>query len=158
MRKTIIALFALAAVGLVQPTAAFARGGGGGGGHGGGGGGGGGHGGGMGGGGFHGGGFHGGFAGGGFHSGGFHGRFHGGFHRVRLQGLALGPTTTDTIPTRTTTLRRWRLLHRPSPRDDTLRLASSSRPSLRINIFTGKTPASTRRVCLARNASADLVS
>ena len=55
-------------------------------------------------------------------------------------------------------LRRWRLLHRPSPRDDTLRLASSSRPSLRINIFTGKTPASTRRVCLARNASADLVS
>jgi hypothetical protein len=28
MRKTIIALFALAAVGLVQPTAAFARGGG----------------------------------------------------------------------------------------------------------------------------------
>jgi hypothetical protein len=58
MRKTIIALFALAAVGLVQPTAAFARGGGGGGGHGGGGGG---HGGGMGGGGgFHGGGFGGG--------------------------------------------------------------------------------------------------
>jgi len=36
-------------------------------------------------------------------------------------------------------LRRWRLLRRPSPRDDTLRLASSSRPSLRINIFTGKT-------------------
>jgi hypothetical protein len=45
MRKTTIALFALAAVGLAQPTAAFARGGGGG--HGGGGGG---HGGGMGGG------------------------------------------------------------------------------------------------------------
>jgi Spy/CpxP family protein refolding chaperone len=45
MRKTTIALFALAAVGLAQPTAAFARGGrGGGGGHGGGGGG---HGGGM---------------------------------------------------------------------------------------------------------------
>jgi hypothetical protein len=60
MRKTTIALFALAAVGLVQPTAAFARGGGGGG-HGGGGG----RGGGMGGGGgFHGGGFGG---GGGFH-------------------------------------------------------------------------------------------
>ena len=37
MRKTTIALFALAAVGLTQPTAAFARGGGGG--HGGGGGG-----------------------------------------------------------------------------------------------------------------------
>src|SRR6267378_3765539 len=36
-------------------------------------------------------------------------------------------------------LRRWRLLRRPSPRDDALRLASSSRPSLRINIFTGKT-------------------
>ncbi len=35
MRKAIIALFALAAVGLVQPTAAFARGGGGGGGGGG---------------------------------------------------------------------------------------------------------------------------
>src|SRR5258706_13035413 len=50
MRKTTIALFALAAVGLTQPTAAFARGGG----HGGGGGG---HGGGKGGGGFHGGGF-----------------------------------------------------------------------------------------------------
>jgi len=32
MRKTTIALFALAAVGLAQPTAAFARGGGGGGG------------------------------------------------------------------------------------------------------------------------------
>ena len=46
MRKTIIALFAPVAVGLVQPTAASARGGGGGG-----------HGGGFGGGGFHGGGF-----------------------------------------------------------------------------------------------------
>ena len=52
MRKTIIALFALAAVGLVQPTVASARGGGGGGGHGGGG-----------------GGFHGG-GGGGWHGGG----------------------------------------------------------------------------------------
>src|SRR6266849_6606335 len=72
MQKTIIALFTLAAIGLVQPTAAFARGGGGGGGHGGGGGG---HGGGFGGGGFHGGGFHGGLAGGGFHGGGFHGGF-----------------------------------------------------------------------------------
>jgi hypothetical protein len=81
------------------------------------------------------------------------------FTDVRLQGLALGPTTTDTIPTRTTTLRRWRLLHRPSPRDDTLRLASSSRPSLRMNICSLERPAaSTRRVCLARNASADLVS
>jgi hypothetical protein len=39
MRKTTIALFALAAVGLPQPTAAFARGDGGGDGHGGGGGG-----------------------------------------------------------------------------------------------------------------------
>jgi len=68
MRKTIIALFAPVAVGLVQPTAASARGGGGGG-HGGGFGGGGFHGGGFGGGGFHGGGFRGGFAGGGFHSG-----------------------------------------------------------------------------------------
>jgi hypothetical protein len=92
MRKTIIALFALAAVGLVQPTMASARGGSGGG-HGGGGGG---HGGGLGGGGFHGGGgggFHGGFAGGGFHSGGFNG----GFHRRAFVGF--GPTTTDTIPT-----------------------------------------------------------
>src|ERR1700743_2700358 len=52
IRKWMVALLALAAVGLVQPTAAFARGGGGGG-HGGGGGG---HGGGFGGGGFHGGG------------------------------------------------------------------------------------------------------
>jgi hypothetical protein len=71
MRKTIIALFALAAVGLAQPTVASARGGGGGGG-GGHGGGGGGHGGGFGGGGFHGGGFGGGgFRGGGFGGGGF---------------------------------------------------------------------------------------
>ena len=69
MRKTIIALFALAAVGLVQPTVASARGGGGGGGHGGGGGG---HGGGFGGG----GGFHGG-GGGGWHGGGG-GGWHGG--------------------------------------------------------------------------------
>src|SRR5258707_11095810 len=69
MRKTIIALFALAAVGLVQPTVASARGGGGGGGgHGGGGGG---HGGGFGGGGFH---------GGGIGGGGFHGSGGGGFH------------------------------------------------------------------------------
>jgi hypothetical protein len=78
MRKTIIALFALAAVGMVQPTVAPARGGGGGGGHGGG----------FGGGGFHGGGFHGGFAGGGFHG----GRFHGGkFHRRAFVGFGFGP-------------------------------------------------------------------
>src|ERR1700692_3083489 len=111
MRKTIIALFALAAVGLVQPTAAFARGGGGGGGHGGGGGGGG-HGGGMGGGGGHGmgggGGFHssagfhgaglggggfrgGGFSGGGFHGGGFHGGgFRGGVAWRAFVGLGFG--------------------------------------------------------------------
>jgi hypothetical protein len=88
MRKTIIALFALAAVGLVQPTVASARGGGG---HGGGGGGF--HGGGFGGGGFRGVGFHGGFAGGGLH---------GGFHRRAFVGFGLGPTTTDTIPTPTT--------------------------------------------------------
>jgi len=101
IRKTIIALFALAAVGLVQPTAAFARGGGGGG-HGGGGGG---HGGGFGGGGFHGGGFHGGLAGGGFHGGGFHGGFagggfrgrgfHDGFHRRAFVGLGFGPYYDD---------------------------------------------------------------
>ena len=82
MRKTTIALFALAAVGLTQPTAAFAGGGGGGGGHGGGGGG---HGGGMGGGGFRGGGFR--FANGGFHGGGFH---RGGFHRRAFVGFGLG--------------------------------------------------------------------
>jgi hypothetical protein len=109
MRKTIMAMFAVAAVGLVQPTAAFARGGGGGGGggHGGGGGGraggfggGGGHGGGFGGGGFHAGfasgGFHGGGFHGGFHGGGFHGRFAGdgfhgrGFHRRAFVGLGFG--------------------------------------------------------------------
>src|SRR5260370_29171337 len=112
MRKTTIALCALAAVGLTQPTAAFARGGGhggGGGGHGGGMGGGGFHGGGFGsGGGFHGvgGGFHrsavfqgaglggGGFRGGGFRfaNGGFHGGgFHrGGFHRREFVGFGLG--------------------------------------------------------------------
>jgi hypothetical protein len=56
LRKTIIALFAVAAVGLVSPSVASARGGGGfhGGGHGG-------------------GGFHGGFRGGGFRGGGFGG-------------------------------------------------------------------------------------
>ena len=108
MRKTIIALFALAAVGLVQPTVASARGGGGGGGgHGGGGGG---HGGGFGGGGFHGGGgggWHGG-GGGGWHGGGmaWHGgrvaaigagagfaagRFHHGFHHRRVFFVGAGP-------------------------------------------------------------------
>jgi hypothetical protein len=65
-RKMMMALFALAAFGLVQPTVAFARCG-----HGGGGG-------------FHGGGFHGGFAGG------FHG-FHGGFHRRAFVGIGFGP-------------------------------------------------------------------
>jgi hypothetical protein len=76
-RKMMMALVALAAIGLVQPTVAFARGGGG---HGGGGG-------------FHGGG--GGFHGGGFHGGGFHGgfagRFHGGFHRRAFVGFGVGP-------------------------------------------------------------------
>jgi hypothetical protein len=72
LRKTVIALLAVASVGLVSPTMALARGGGGGG-----------HGGGFGGG--MGGGFHGGgFGGGGFHGGGFGGyrggRFAGGFH------------------------------------------------------------------------------
>jgi hypothetical protein len=61
MRKAFMALFVLAAVGLIQPTVAFARGGGG---HGGG---------------FGGGGFHGGFAGGGFRGGGFRGRGFGRF-------------------------------------------------------------------------------
>jgi hypothetical protein len=89
LRKTVIALLAVASVGLVSPTMALARGGGGGGGgHGGGGfGGGGGHGGGFGGGGFHGGGF----GGGGFHGGGF-GAFHansfamGGVHNGGMAG------------------------------------------------------------------------
>jgi len=67
MRKTFRALFVLAAVGLIQPTVASARGGGGG------------HGGGFGGGGFHGGSFHGGFAGGVFRGGGFRGRGFGGY-------------------------------------------------------------------------------
>jgi hypothetical protein len=68
-RKMMMALVALAAIGLGQPTVALAHGGG----HGGGGGG---HGGG-----FHGGGFHGGFAGG----------FHGGFHRRGFVGFGAGP-------------------------------------------------------------------
>jgi hypothetical protein len=75
LRKTVLALAAVAAVGLAAPTMALARGGGGGGGHGGGGGFGGGHGGGFGGGGFH-GGMAGGFGG---HVGGFHGGFAGGY-------------------------------------------------------------------------------
>jgi hypothetical protein len=76
LRRTIIALSAVASLGLMSPTMALARGGGGGG-HGGGGFGGGGgfHGGGFGGGGFHGGGFAGGFHGGGFHGRGFGHRF-----------------------------------------------------------------------------------
>jgi hypothetical protein len=85
LRKTIIALSAVASIGLVSPTMALARGGGGGG-HGGGGfggghmgGGGGWHGGGLGGGGFHGGNF-----GGGFHHGGFAGRGFG--HRFAFGG------------------------------------------------------------------------
>jgi hypothetical protein len=77
LRKTAIALFAVASIGILAPDVALARGGGGGGGGGHGGGGfGGGHGGGFGGG-------HGGF-GGGFHGGGFHG---GGF---RGRGIGLG--------------------------------------------------------------------
>jgi hypothetical protein len=68
LRKTFLALFAVASIGLLSPTVASARGG-------------------FGGGGFHGGGFHGGgFHGGGFHGGGFHG---GGFHRG-FGGAALG--------------------------------------------------------------------
>jgi hypothetical protein len=63
LRKMTMALFAVSAIGLAQPMAAFAGGGHGGGGHGGGGGGGGGYHGGMGG-----GGYHGGMGGGSFHS------------------------------------------------------------------------------------------
>jgi hypothetical protein len=62
VREMFIALFALAADGLIQPPVASARGGDGG------------HRGGFGGGGFHGGGFHGGFGGGGLRGGGFRGR------------------------------------------------------------------------------------
>jgi hypothetical protein len=86
LRKTLLAMAAIAAVGLFTPNSASAFGG-----HGGGGGG---HGGGFGG---HGGGFggHGGFGGGGFHGGGFHGGgFHGGgFHRgfgIGAFGLGVG--------------------------------------------------------------------
>jgi hypothetical protein len=64
-RSMTIALMAFAAIGLTNPTVAFARGGGGG--HGGGGG-------------FHGGGFRGGFAGGGWHGGGWRGGGWGGRH------------------------------------------------------------------------------
>jgi hypothetical protein len=89
LRKTVIALLAVASVGLASPTIALARGGGGGG-HGGGGMGGG-HGGGFGGGGFRGGGFGGGFRGGGiaFHDGGFRGgEFRGGrFGEFRGRGV-----------------------------------------------------------------------
>src|SRR5882757_3367027 len=73
LRKTAIALLAIASVGLAAPTMALARGGGGGGG------------GGMGGG--HGGGFGGGFGGGGFHGGGFGG---GGFHGGMAGGFRGG--------------------------------------------------------------------
>jgi hypothetical protein len=101
LRKTMIALLAVASIGLVSPTMALARGGGGGGGHGGGGFGGGGggfHGGGFGGGGgfhgggFGGGGFHGGgFGGGGFHGGGLASGFHGGgFHGGGFHGRGFG--------------------------------------------------------------------
>src|SRR3954464_11009533 len=77
LRKTAIALLAVASVGLAAPTMALARGGGGGGG------------GGMGGG--HGGGFGGGFGGGGFHGGGFggggiHGGMAGGFRGGGFRG------------------------------------------------------------------------
>jgi hypothetical protein len=81
LRKTLIALWAAAAVAMFAPDAASARGGGMGGGM-------------HGGGGFHGGGFGGGMhVGGGphvggFHGGGFHGGFHG-FHR-RFAGIGLG--------------------------------------------------------------------
>jgi hypothetical protein len=115
LRKMTMALFAVAAIGLVQPTAAFARGG-----HGGGGGGGGmgGHGG-MGGGGYHGGmgggSFHGGMGGGSFHSAGMmhssfgrgsfhafhdHGRFrdHDRFHRRAFVGFGFGSYGYDDYP------------------------------------------------------------
>jgi hypothetical protein len=85
LRKTVIALLAVASVGLAAPTMALARGGGGGGG------GGGGHGGGGGGfGGGHGGGFGGGFHGGGFGGGGFHGGMAGGFHGRMAGGFRDG--------------------------------------------------------------------
>jgi hypothetical protein len=78
LRKSMVALFAAASIGLLlSPTVASARGG-------------------FGGGGFHGGGggFHGGFGGGGFHGGGFHGGgFHGGGFRgggFRGAGIGLG--------------------------------------------------------------------
>ena len=83
MRKTVVALMALAAIGLAGSTGALARGGGGGGGGHGGGGGGGGHFGG-------GGGFHGGGPGG-FHGGGFHD----GFRGHGFIGLGVGPFPYD---------------------------------------------------------------
>jgi hypothetical protein len=85
LRKTVMALLAVASVGLAAPTMALARGGGGGGGHGGGFGGGGG---------FHGGGM--GMAGGGFHGGGFGGgSFHGGFAGGSRGGMAFHDARGD---------------------------------------------------------------
>src|ERR1700738_3422793 len=168
MRKTIIALFALAAAGLVQPTVASARGGGGGGGHGGGGGG---RGGGFGGGGgFHGGGG-GGFHGGGFQGGGFHGGFGGrGLPRWWLSWTLRGGWVPRwkisrrisqacvcrawlwlllrrilSLRVQRRLLRRWWLLRRPSPRTYPLWLARSPDPSLRMK----KDPPANRWVLLA---------
>jgi hypothetical protein len=76
LRKTLLALAAIASIGLLAPDAASARGGFGGGGH-------------FGGGGFHGGGFGGGFHGGGFHGGGFGRRFGYGLGEFGL-GVGLG--------------------------------------------------------------------
>jgi hypothetical protein len=76
LRKTLLALAAIASIGLLAPDAASARGGFGGGGH-------------FGGGGFHGGGFGGGFHGGGFHGGGFGRRFGYGLGGFGL-GVGLG--------------------------------------------------------------------
>ncbi len=82
LRKTMIALLAVASFGMLAPDVASARGGFGGGGF---------HGGGFGGGGFHGGGFRGGFGSGGFHAGPMVGGFHsaaigGGFGRGAMIG------------------------------------------------------------------------
>jgi hypothetical protein len=74
LRKTMMALIAVASIGLLSPTVASARGG-------------------FGGGGFHGGfgGFHGGFGGGGFRGGGFRGGgFHGGWRGPAFGALGVG--------------------------------------------------------------------
>jgi hypothetical protein len=77
------------------------------------------------------------------------------FTGVHSWGLALAPTTTDTIPT-LRVQRRWWLLRRPSPHTYPLWLARSPDPSLRMK----KDPPANRWALLAprcTNAPSDRV-